>query len=132
MGAPTGTGWVVGGEQSHEDPRSWGSGHGVKLPQIRERDCGRESLARAGQCRGLLQDLDAVGEWGRARGVWGCSGLPPDLPPKSGFGPISFVFHGMLVLTSGIERLEFGPGAQIRAHISVVAAGSVPRSLLKS
>lgn len=133
-------GWVAGGEQIHEDPLSRGSGHGAKLPrlsQIHEWDRGRESLARAGQCRGLPQDVDAVGEWGRATRLWGlglhrAQCFPPDLPPKSGFGPVSFVFHGTLVLTSGLERLEFGPEVLIRGHISVAVAGSVPRSLLKS
>lgn len=86
-----------------------------------------------GSCRTWM--LEVSREEPRAAGVWGCTQLRASLladPRKSGFGPTSFVFHGTAVLTSGLERLELCPGAQIRAQISVGAAGPVPRSLLKS
>lgn len=47
---------------------------GTEQRQIQEWDRGRESLGRAGQCRGLL--LDAEGEWGRATCFWGLGAAP--------------------------------------------------------
>lgn len=60
--------------------------------------------------------LKVSGEEPRAAGVWGlhrAQGSPSASPLRSEFGPVSFVFHGTLVV---FEGLEFG--AQIRVHIS--------------